>query len=85
MCPWMELNHTGSYTFKGSIPALAALEQGRAKYIEAQKARQTKALNQPIGPLKFNPDAIKVGNAVTGKQPGMKKKKKIRSATGNRP
>jgi hypothetical protein len=26
ICPWMELNHVGSYTYKGSMSALAGLE-----------------------------------------------------------
>ena len=25
MCPWMQLKHTGSYTFGGSLAALAAI------------------------------------------------------------
>lgn len=79
MCPWMELQHTGTYTFKGAIPALAALEQGRAKLAEQQKL-----LNKPIRPLKFDPNAIQVGNAITGKPTGLKKKK-LKSRTGTRP
>jgi hypothetical protein len=25
LCPWMQLNHTGSYTFGGSLAALASV------------------------------------------------------------
>lgn len=80
MCPWMELDHTGTYTFKGSIPALAALERGKNEYMKAQQN-----LAKPIGPLRFDPNAINVGNTVTGKTPGMKKKKKTRNVLGGRP
>lgn len=71
LCPWMELQHTGTYTFKGSIPALAALENARTKAIEEH------------GIMKFEPTNIKVGNAITGKPSGLKKKR--RNLTGTRP
>lgn len=45
MCPWMELHHTGTYTFKGSIGAMATLEN----------AKQTKKLT----PTSFKPKKIK--------------------------
>jgi len=31
VCPWMELHHTGSYTYRGSIAALAVLEEALKK------------------------------------------------------
>lgn len=73
MCPWMELQHTGSYTFKGSIPALAALEQ--AKSVIANPPQKS--------PLAFNP--AQGGGRPVNISPIAGKKKKIKSRTGTRP
>jgi hypothetical protein len=77
MCPWMELQHTGSYTFKGSIPALAALEQAK------QNAAQQAQASRPVSVPKFDPSKIQVGNVVTGKPTGTKKKR-VKSRVGTR-
>jgi hypothetical protein len=78
MCPWMELQHTGSYTFKGSIPALASLEQAK------QNAAQQAQASRPVTVPKFDPSKIQVGNVVTGKPTGTKKKR-VKSRIGTRP
>lgn len=41
MCPWIELQHTGSYIFKGSLQAMGALERGRANFM-ANKPNELK-------------------------------------------
>jgi hypothetical protein len=40
LCPWMQLNHTGSYTFGGSLAALASV--GAAATADVSKIKHTK-------------------------------------------
>ena len=41
LCPWMSLNHTGSYTFGGSLAALASI--GAAATADMSKIKVKKA------------------------------------------
>jgi len=38
LCPWMQLNHTGSYTFGGSLAALASV--GAAATADVSKIKK---------------------------------------------
>ena len=40
MCPWMELNHVGSYVFGGSLRALASV--GASATADANQLKKTK-------------------------------------------
>jgi hypothetical protein len=71
----MELQHTGSYTFKGSIPALAALEQ----------AKQNSIPQTPVQIPKFAPSKIHTGNDATVKSSSKIKKKHVKNRIGTRP
>lgn len=42
MCPWMEIRHVGSYTFKGSMPAQASLEMSQKQQKNPKKERKSK-------------------------------------------
>ena len=50
VCPWMELHHTGSYTYKGSIAALAVLEDA----LKRPRPSEMKAAKDAAGAQQFS-------------------------------
>lgn len=54
MCPWMNLNHTGTYVFKGNLAAIATLPGATATASEKsnQKYYEKKEMEEPPFPKK---------------------------------
>lgn len=53
LCPWMELNHVGTYTFKGSMSALASLDMSPTATKESNEKhykRNKKNKKRPFRP-----------------------------------
>jgi hypothetical protein len=55
ICPWMELHHTGNYTYKGSVAALALLEDKLKKPRPSDIAREAAMKKKPKNVLKTRP------------------------------
>jgi len=74
MCPWMELNHVGSYVFGGSLRALATvgasatadaneLGKGKKKVKKEPPTENVKKMKKPQKVVKPKPLADAVKNA----------------------
>lgn len=53
LCPWMEINHVGTYTFKGSMSALASLDMSPTATKESNEKhykRNKKTKKRPFRP-----------------------------------
>ncbi len=62
LCPWMHLQHSGSYVFGGKLPALASIGASAtadAELIKKQRAGNAPAAPQPVPMGSADPNLLK--------------------------
>jgi hypothetical protein len=62
LCPWMHLQHAGSYVFGGKLPALASIGASAtadAELLKKQRSPQPKPVNVPPPTFANDPDILK--------------------------